>query len=91
MAEEQFVVISNLKATGTSKDGYFWEKMKTKHGIKNKVCLQKGLPAEGTVVLVEAESEEEAAEAVAQAYGPAFVSGNFLVSKIANTKENKPH
>lgn len=90
MAEEKFTVTCNLRSSGKG-EGYFWEKMKTAKGIKNKVVLEKGFPAEGLVVQVEAESEEEAAEAVAQAYGPSFVTGNFLVAKLSNHKSVKPH
>lgn len=91
MAEEQFTVLCGLSAEGGGKEGYFWEKMKTKSGTKNKVVLKSGYPKEGTIFIVEAESETEAAEAVAQAYGPAFCTENFLVAKIANHKEVKPH
>jgi hypothetical protein len=90
MPEEKWTVIANVVEAGGGREGYTWEKMKTVKGTKNKSYAEEDFPATGTIYMVEAESEEEAAEAVQKAYGQGQVTGKFLVAKSSNLKEVAP-
>lgn len=97
MAEERWTVIATTGRAGSAREGYVWEKMKTVKGTKNKSwggpvseSGGAGNPVSAVVYVVEAESEEEAAEAVQKAYGQGNVTGKFIVAKTSNTKEVAP-
>ena len=97
MPEEKWTVIAPSGRAGGARESYVWEKMKTVKGTKNKSwggpvaeAAGSGNPITATVYVVEAESEEEAAEAVQKAYGQGNVTGKFIVGKTSNTKEVAP-
>jgi hypothetical protein len=90
MAEEKWTVVFGLGAAGDGIEGSSFSKVATKAGSTNKSVAETGYPKRGTVVVVEAESEGEAAEAVRLAYGPGNVTGKFLVAKTTNLKEVSP-
>lgn len=88
MAESKWAVFYGIASAGGGNEGYLWTKMPTKGGTTNKYVSEAGYPARVGVVLVEAENESEAAEAVDRNYGSA--TQPFLVAPAVELKEVTP-
>lgn len=96
MAIEKWTVLYSLRDGGAQgpanwAEGAVVAQGKNKNrGLSSETGAINWNPTEAKVVTIEAESAEEAAQALRVFYGQGTVTGPFLVAKSANLSEVKP-